>query len=352
VKRGFFPLDRQLNLGRGEWSEGVVQEMARLGATQPSYETAVETLGRLTGLDSSDTTVWRRTNETGEAIAAVLEAEGAAVMAAPRVGEPPQAERVSAYQPILDQANASVDGTRILTRESGGREIKLVAVSRVEEVRVTDEQGEREAVQLSDHSYRAKLCELKDFVPELSAETARRRVHRAQQVTSVIDGGAGLEGLILTVLPQATAVLDWPHAMSHIWKAGEAAYGDQAPSAVAWVKARETELWNGQVGAVQAALETLPHQAGEAGEKIRQVTEYVAEHAAGMDYARFRAEGRPIGSGTVESGGRNVIKWRMARGGARWSESRVNPMVALLGEFHSGRYDEAWNRAWAHRQAA
>jgi hypothetical protein len=323
--------------------------MARLGATQPAYETAVETLDRLTGLDVSDTTVWRRTNETGEAIAAVLEAEGAAVVAPPEVGEPPQAERVTAHHPISDHANVSIDGTRILTRESGGREIKLVAVSRVEVERVADEHGE---VRLSDHSYRAKLCELKDFVPVLSAETARRRVHRTPEVTSVIDGGPGLGAVVLTVLPQATQVLDWPHAMSHVWKAGEAAWGEKTPEGVAWVKVRETELWNGQVSAVQTALDTLPPKEGEAGEKIRQVTEYVAEHAHRMDYARFRAEGRPIGSGTVESGARNVIKWRMARGGARWSEDRVNPMLALLGEFHSGRYDEAWNCAQIHRQAA
>jgi hypothetical protein len=262
-------------------------------------------------------------------------------VAAPKVGEPPQAERVTAHQPILEHANVSLNGTRILTRESGGREIKLVAVSRVG----VAEPGEGEEVRLSDHSYRAKLCELKDFEPVLSAETARRRVHRAQDVTSVIDGGAGLGTLVLTVLPQATQVLDWPHALAHGWKAGNAAFGEGTLAAKTGVKARETALWQGQVSAVQAALVSLPPKEGEAGEKIRQVIEYVAEHAHRMDYARFRAEGRPIGSGRVESGARNVIKGRMARGGARWSEDRVNPMLVLLGEFHSGRYDEAWRRA-------
>jgi hypothetical protein len=261
-------------------------------------------------------------------------------VAAPKVGEPPQAERVTAHQPILEHANVSLNGTRILTRESGGREIKLVAVSRVG----VAEPGEGEEVRLSDHSYRAKLCELKDFEPVLSAETARRRVHRAQDVTSVIDGGAGLGTLVLTVLPQATQVLDWPHALAHGWKAGNAAFGEGTLAAKTGVKARETALWQGQV--------SLPPKEGEAGEKIRQVIEYVAEHAPQMAYARFRADGRPIGSGRVESGARNVIKWRMARGGARWSEDRVNPMLALLGEFHSGRYDEAWRRAQTHQKAA
>lgn len=326
--------------------------MARLGATQPSYEVAAETLTRLTGVDTSDTTLWRRTNETGAAIEAELTAEGAAVLAPPAAEERPDAERVAADRPIADHANVSVDGTRILTRESGGREIRLVAVSAVAVAAVRDDQGTREEVRLHEHSYRAQWCELHHFEAALSAEVARRRVHRAAQVTSVNDGGAGLDDLVRTVLPQATQVLDWPHAMTHVWKAGTAAYGLDTPETAAWVQARETELWQGHVAAVQRAVTALLPQEGEAGEKIRQVQEYFAAHAHQMDYARFRAEGRPIGSGTVESGARNVVKWRMARGGARWAEARVNPLLALLGEYHSGRYDEAWRRIQPRRKAA
>jgi hypothetical protein len=35
----------------------------------------------------------------------------------------------------------------------------------------------------------------------------------------------------------------------------------------------------------------------------------------------------------------------MKRGGARWSEEAVNRMLALLGEIHSRRWNEAWHRA-------
>jgi hypothetical protein len=323
-----------------------------LAATSGSYASAAETLSRWTGVTVSAATLWRRTTETALAVQTLLEAEAATVMAPPTVGEAPQAERVTAHAPLTQAANVSIDGVKILTRESGGREIKLVAVSRVTTERVPDERGDRRVVRLSEHSYRAKLVELAGFEAVVSAEVARRRVHRARQVTSVNDGGEGLMGLISTVLPQATQVLDWSHAMGHVWKAGHAAFGEGTAAATAWVKARETELWNGQVAAVQVALADLPAKGGEAAAKIRQVRAYVAAHTARLDYARFRSEGRPIGSGTVESAARNVIKWRMARGGARWGEAYVNPMVALLGEIHSQRYDEAWTRAQAAKRTA
>lgn len=348
---GFSPLDRRLRLARTAWSEHLVQEAARLVATSGSYASAAETLSRWTGVTVTPTTLWRRTTETAEAVQTVLEAEAAAVMAPPSVGEAPQAERLAADRPLREAANVSIDGVKLLTRESGGREIKLVAVSRVTTERVTGQRGERDGVRLSQHSYRAKLVELAGFEAVVSAEVARRRVPGARQVTSVNDGGEGLMGLIGTVLPQATQVLDWSPGMGHIWKAGHAAFGEGTTAATAWVKARETELWQGQVAAVQRALEDLPPKSGEAGEKLRQVRSYVAEQAARLDYARFRAEGRPIGSGTVESAARNVIKWRMARGGARWGEAYVNPMVALLGEIHSGRYDQTCLRAQALKRA-
>ena len=150
---------------------------------------------------------------------------------------------------------------------------------------------------------------------------------------------------VLTCYPEATEILDWPHATQHLWKAGWAAYREGTEGATRWVEAREAELWEGDVVALQEALGRLAKDGGEEGEKIRQVQGYVARHAHRMDYARFRAEGRPIGSGTVESACKNVIGWRMKRGGARWSEQGVNWMMALLGEVHSGRWDEAWERA-------
>jgi hypothetical protein len=72
---------------------------------------------------------------------------------------------------------------------------------------------------------------------------------------------------------------------------------------------------------------------------IRNVQEYVAQHATRMDYARFRAEGRPIGSGTVESAAKNVVQWRMKRGGQSWSPNGARRMLAALGEVRSERWE-------------
>jgi len=277
------------------------------------------------------------TQEAGERVQTVQQAEE---KAASQVRE---AGRVLLQDPIDEHVNVSMDGTTVLTRESGWREVKGVAVSAVE---VASEEGE---VHLTRHSYRARMCGKEEFEAVQWAEACRRGVSAAQDVSSVNDGAPWIWGLVLTCYPEAAEILDWCHGMGHVWKAGWAAYGDGTEEAKRWVKVREEELWEGDVGALQWALKRLSPEEGEEAQKVRQVQGYVATHAHRMDYARFRAEGRPIGSGTIESGCKNVIGWRMKRGGARWGEERVNRMTALLGEINSGRWDEAWERA--HRVA-
>lgn len=334
MEQGFFPLDRRLRLRRDRWSEGAAREASRLGATQPSFEVAAETYSRTIGSSMSSTTLWRLTQGAGEKVEGVLQAEGEV---ASQVGG--SEEGVPKHDPIREHANVSMDGTTVLTRESGWREVKGVAVSAVEE------DSEEEEVHLERHSYRFRLCDKEAFEAVQWAEACRRGVSQAQRVSSVNDGSPWLWDIVLTCYPEATEILDWPHATQHLWKAGWAAYGEGTDKATGWVEAREAELWEGDVGAVQWALGRLPQGEEEGAEKIRQVQGYVATHAHRMDYARFRAEGRPIGSGTMESGCKNVMGWRMKRGGARWSEEGVNRMTALLGEIHSGRWDEAWERA-------
>ncbi len=61
-----------------------------------------------------------------------------------------------------------------------------------------------------------------------------------------------------------------------------------------------------------------------------------------MCYDEFRAEGYPIGSGTVESGINTVVHHRMKRPGRGWERSNGQAMLAALGELNSGRFERTW----------
>ncbi len=327
-----------------------MRAVAWLGTTQPSFGIAAETLSRLVGVWMSKTTLWRRHWEVATQVEQRLAAEEQELTDWATDAEE-EKERVTAQAVVEEHASVSIDGTMIRIEGEGYREVKVVSVSEVEKGVGSTTGGEvagvegQEGLKLLRHSYRAVLGDKGTFEPALRAELVRRRVRDAAEITSVNDGAGWIWDLVGRYLPEERVeVLDWSHAIQNLGKAAAAALGEGTPEAQAWLAVRKAELWDGRVATVGSALLRLPRRRGERGKVIRNVQEYVTQHASRMDYARFRAEGRPIGSGAVESGAKNVVQWRMKRGGQSWSSTGALHMLAALGELHS----ERWERACDH----
>ena len=336
-----------------------MRECARLGATQPSFEVAAGTLARLGRVSLSGSTVWRYHKEVTGQLEKELEEEQ---KLPPYVRQEDVAamEWVTAHERIEKHASVSIDGVKILLRDDGYREVKIVSVSEVvgepeeaepgttaagkREVDSAEEAGQgtgcQEGIKLKRHSYRAILGDKKSFIPVLKGELACRRVRQADKISAVNDGAEWIWDLVKTYLPERTVeILDWPHVVENLAKAGKAGFGEGTPKAQAWLEQRKAELWNGQRMQVEIGLYQLPLRYKERGNDIRRVKGYIEQHWKRLQYDRFRAEGRPIGSGTVESAAKNVVSWRMKRGGQRWSEAGALRMLAALGEIHSNRWD-------------
>lgn len=336
-----------------------MRECARLGTTQPSFKVAAQTLERLGRVGLSGSTVWRYHQEVTSQLEEALEKEEE-VPSYVRPQDVAAMEWVPAHERIEKHASVSIDGVKVLLRDQGYREVKIVSVSEV--VGENEEEGSARETQMSGgyedstaeeqaagcqagvkltrHSYRAILGDKTAFLPVLKGELARRRVMQADRISTVNDGAEWIWALTQMCLPERTIeILDWPHAVENLAKAGKAGWGEGTPEAQAWLEQRRTELWNGQLVQVEIGLDQLPRRYKDRGKDIRQVKNYFDQHRKRLHYDRFRAESRPIGSGTVESGAKNVVSWRMKRGGQRWSEPGANRMLAALGEVHSQRWD-------------
>jgi hypothetical protein len=317
---------------------------------QPSFGIAVETLSRLVGVYLSKTTLWRRHREVAGEVEQQLAAEERALSEWDTDAEG-EKEQVMAQAAVERHGSVSIDGTMIRIAGEGYREVKLVSVSEVEQAEPSEAGGHlggaegQESLKLGQHSYRAVLGGKAAFELGMRAELVRRRVMDAAEITSVNDGAQWIWDLIGRYLPEGRVeVLDWSHAVQNLAKAAGAAYGEGTPEAQGWLAERKAELWAGQVAAVGVAFLRLPRRRGERGRVIRNAHDYVTQHADRMDYARFRDEGRPIGSGTVESGAKNVVQWRMKRGGQSWSSNGANCMLAALGEVYSERWEDTCRR--------
>jgi len=329
---------------------------ARHGLREPSFELAAEAYTEAVGGSISGSSVRRVTQGFGGQLAEEKRQEAERAMAIGPVGESPRVRRVALEDPIQGVGNVSSDGTKILIRGEGWKEVKMVAFSQVEVLEPDSEKrrraqqkgkrGQEEIVRLSAHSYCAGLWDADIFGPYQYAEGLRRGFDLLPRCSSVNDGAPWIERITGMNFPQAIQVVDWGHSTQRLWAVANAVYGEGQAETAAWVERRKDELWGGDVERVIQALAPLNLERATYPEVVQQAPGYFRNNYKRMRYDEFRAAGYPIGSGTVESGARNVVQPRMRRPGRGWERDNAQAMLAALGELHSGRFQWAWRQAY------
>lgn len=328
--------------------------MMRCGLREPSFEQAAEGYREATGGPVSGASVRRVTQAFGRQVRVRQTAEAARAAEIGPFEISPQDRWLGMHTPIEEVGNVSSDGTMILIREEGWKEVKVAAFSQIAtlppqdpERRKAQRTGGRkheEVVRLSAHSYCGGLWDADTFGSYQYAEGLRRGFDRLSKSSSVNDGARWIGRVTDTNFPNAQLIIDWTHCIEHLWAVGNAVYGEGTAAAASWVEQWKTDLWDGKVASVTQALEALDLQEGDYPDGVSQAPNYFATRVAMLRYPDFRAAGYPVGSGTVESAARNVVQPRMRRPGRGWLRDNADAMLAGLGELHSRRLRWAWDR--------
>ena len=115
---------------------------------------------------------------------------------------------------------------------------------------------------------------------------------------------------------------------------------------VFWAEPRwdESGMAGGKARAQSYVAEAGPMEqagAGLYGEATSEI-HYFETNRHRMRYAEFRAEGYPIGSGTVESACKRVIGARLKQAGMRWTKAGAQAVLNLRTHLLSDRWDAIW----------
>ena len=341
-RRGHAPLDRQLGYCAGSTSAGLEEVLALLGATADSFEEAVTLLDKLTLVRVCPNLARAATERLG---ASVQAAEQQAVAAAWGPGPLP----VAATTP--PRLYVSMEGV-LLQTDQGGREYKLGTAYTTATRPSRDHPGQVE-VHAQELSFVGDVTDAATFGQLLWCEAARRGVLTAEEVVVVADGAHWIWNLVAEHFPEATQIVDWYHASQYVWKVAHAVYGEGTPRARRWAKRRLDDLWAGEVDKVLKAF-AAQRQHGRA---VEEAVTYFTNHRQRMRYAEYRARGLQIGSGSVESGCKQVITARLKQAGMRWSLDGARAVAAVRTRLKSARWPEVLalrpprHRTY-HRQAA
>ena len=161
--------------------------------------------------------------------------------------------------------------------------------------------------------YYCDIAEAKTFGELLWANGCRVKADLVPEVIFVCDGAVWIWNLISQYYPKAVQIVDWYHAVEHLEKIAALAFGP-GQERQTWLEATTEALWNGWVSEVIRAVQDLASGCAS----VQGEVSYFMNNAERMDYARFRANGYAIGSGTVESACKQIVTQRLKKSGAQW----------------------------------
>ena len=335
MRPGFFPLDDELALLPGALTPRLQESLVRLGTLLPSFALAATELAFHTGVELNRTTVTRLSEAAGAAAVAVQEAEVTTLLQ--DYPEPP---------PGPERLVFHVDGVMVPLRHGVWGEVKTAAVGSL--APPVEENGEL-VVHTRELSYFSRLTDSASFAEAATGELHRRGVTRAKQVGVVVDGAEWIQGFIDLHAPEAVRILDFPHAAEYVTAIGQT-LGADGPLLAAEALAQQLhELKHEGPAKVLARLRKLVDGQAEAGELAKRLA-YLEKREGQMEYARFRAEGWPIGSGSGESANKLVVEARLKGAGMHWAEQNVNPMLALRNAVCNDRWEEVWGQIEAEQR--
>ncbi len=173
-----------------------------------------------------------------------------------------------------------------------------------------------------------------DFGAAVLAEARRRGMGSAQVVYVVMDGAVWLWALAEDRFQSAVKTLDFHHAREHLQAVGEALHGVGTEAAKAWLKATLHQLRHGQEARVVKNLEDLLNPATPTSRTtqdqatLTREVSYFKDHEDHLHYRRMEKAGAPMGSGAVESLGKQFQR-RLRGCGQFWTRPGLTHLLQL-----------------------
>lgn len=189
-------------------------------------------------------------------------------------------------------------------------------------------------------------------------EFKQRFVKEAERVTALypdahrvgIADGASMNWTILEPLVQHK-VLDFYHATEYLAEAAYGAHPEKTgkPKRQAWLSEQCHTLKHEKGGAskVLKELKRVNRQrlSEEVTEKVTTAVRYFTNHLSMMDYATYREQDFPIGSGVTEAACKSLIKQRFCRSGMRWKEKGIKTVLSLRSlVLTTDRWKQFWEK--------
>ena len=192
-----------------------------------------------------------------------------------------------------------------------------------------------------------------DFGKQVAALATQTGIYQdektleTEEVVVIGDGAAWIWNLADEHFPNATEIVDFIHAKTHLYDAAKHAFGEEDREAIeTWVETTQTPLYNGETAEVVACLRALGTQNPDIADALEREVGYFQKHAHRMRYRTFDEKGYQIGSGVIESACKHVVAERCKQAGMRWTQQGINAILFWRCLLKNQAWDTYWDNQY------
>jgi len=339
--QGHYPLDMDLGLRPNAMSAEVERLAAMIAVEMPFAKGAVM-FEELTLLSISD-----------QSLDKAAQAYGAEV----------QLKEIESYEQSLNQEQmlvreresvaplrlyGSMDGGRVQTRGAQGevqpwRELKVGAWFQAKGQSPSKPDG-KWSIRAQNISYYSDIASAEDFGKIMWATGVDHQADRAIELIFLGDGARWIWDLVALYYPEAIQIVDWFHACEYLSPVAKLVSRNSQEQRQ-WLEKVKDDLWQGRLDAVIAACQELVQANSDVeDDPAQQAVRYYQNNRQRMDYPTYRANGYQIGSGTIESGVKQIATQRMKVSGARWNLQSARFVAKARAAYLSGQWQQLAQR--------
>lgn len=296
------PRDEKLGIGSGNYSVGVTALTAEVSAGF-AFEAGEDFLARRFGLDLCYKQVQRLAEHTGAVLC--------------------DREYNLAHGVVSDEvALVCEEQPKVLTMSADGVMVHCDgAWTKMKCASFISEEHGRSTIATMEKSDK--------FGEFVYLEAVRRGLLRAGKVVFVADGAAWIWNMVGHHFPNVVEIVDWYHAVEHLWYVANASYGQGSKKAKKWVKKNKGRLMEDGVVRVISSIKQWKPSTEDHLKIKRENLHYFTTNAHRMTYATFKESGYYIGSGSVESACKQYGQGRLKGPGMRWKKPGIEAIAHL-----------------------
>lgn len=364
---GYTPLDAELSLGTGCYSDLLREIVAYLGVHVP-YNKAVAIFKHILKLGVS-TRVHQQFVAT----------DADDVLAYYKQKPPPEASREAEILVIQADGKgvpiilekADVSPVRLGKGQKRGRkkEAIVTTVYTIAENRRTPEEVVHSFFRQGADNKKSKSSPPKPKNKHIWAtldgkETALARLGRQveprqgvhiQHKVALADGCEALQERLKEQFPDFTLILDFIHANEYLWKVANSLWGEGDDRRTQWVMKQTQLMLSGHTKQIIANFRTQADQPKTTKAQVKKLTKtanYFERNLKYMAYETYLANGWPIASGVIEGACRHFVKDRFELSGMRWEQSGAESLLRLRAVAENGDWDDyhLFRRQQRHRR--